>query len=52
MCKKKETFIKKTVGDIIGFKSRMNQHISKSNTGVLTCKFSMHTCKFGLKNKC
>ena len=29
MCKKKETFIGKSVGDnIVGFKSRMNQHIS------------------------
>ena len=50
MCKKKETYIGKTVGDnIVGFKSRMNQHISDSRTGVSTCKFPMHKC--GLKNK-
>ena len=34
MCKKKETYIEKTVGDnIVGFKSRMNQHISENRTG-------------------
>ena len=53
MCKKKETYIGKTVGDnIIGFKSRMNQHNSDSRTGVSTCKFLIHVYKCGLKNKC
>ena len=34
MCKKKKTYIGKTVGDnIVGFKSGMNQHISDSRTG-------------------
>ena len=37
MCKKKETYTGKTVGNnIVGFKSRMNQHISDSKTGVST----------------
>ena len=53
MCKKKEACIGKTVGDnIVGFKSRMNQHISDSRTGVPTCKFPMHIYKCGLRNKC
>ena len=53
MCKKKETYIGKTVGDnIVGFKSRMNQHISDSRTGGSTCKFPIHIYKGGLKNKC
>ena len=31
MCKRKKTYIGKAVGDfIVGFKSRMNQHISES----------------------
>ena len=52
MCKKKETYIGKTVGDnIVGFKSRMNQHISDSRMGDSTCKFSIHVYKCGLKNK-
>ena len=34
MCKKKKTYVGKTVGDnIVGFKSGMNQHISDSRTG-------------------
>ena len=53
MCKKKETYIGKTVGDnIVGFKSRMNQHISDSRTEDSTCKFPIHNYKCGLKNKC
>ena len=53
MCKKKETYIGKTVGDnIVGFKSRKNQHISDSRTGVSICIFLMHHYKYGLKNKC
>ena len=52
LCKKKETYIGKTVGDnIVRFKSRMNQHISDSRTGVSTCKFPVHVYKCGLKNK-
>ena len=50
MCEKKETYIGKTVGDnIVGFKSKMNQHISDSSTGVSTCKFPIHVYKCGLK---
>ena len=40
MCKKKETYIGKTVAhNIVGCKSRMNQHITDSKTGDSTCKF-------------
>ena len=53
MCKKKENYIGKTVGDnIVGFKSGMNQHISDSRTGDSTFKFPIHVYKCGLKNKC
>ena len=53
MCKKKETYIGKTIGDnIVGFKSRTNHHISDSRTWVSTCKFTIHDYKCGLKNKC
>ena len=52
MCKKKETYIRKTDGDnIVGFKYRMNQHISDSRTGDSTWKFPIHIYKCGLKNK-
>ena len=50
---KKKTYIEKTVGDnIVGFKSRMNQHISDNRKGVSTCRFPIHVYKCGLKNKC
>ena len=53
MCKKKETYIGNTVGDnIVGFKSRMNQHISDSRTEDSRFKFPIHVYKYGLKNKC
>ena len=53
MCKKKGTYIRKTVGDnIVRFKSRMNQHSSDSRTGDSTCKFPIHVYKCDLKNKC
>ena len=37
---------------MIGFKSRMNQHVSDSRTRVSTCKFPTHVYKCGLKNEC
>ena len=53
MCREKETYIGKTVGDnTVGFKSRMNQHTSDSRTGVSICKFPIHVYKCGLENKC
>ena len=53
MCKKKETYVGKTVGDkIVRFKSKMNQHISSSRTGDSTCKFPIHVYKCSLKSKC
>ena len=52
MCKKKETFIGKSVGDnIVGFKSRMNQYISDGRAGDSTCKFSIHVYKCGLNKQ-
>ena len=30
----------------------MNQNIKDIRTGVSTCKFPIHVCKCGLKNKC
>ena len=53
MCKEKEFYIGKTVDDnIVGFKSRMNQHMSDSRTKVSAYKFPIHVCKCSLKNKC
>ena len=53
MCKKKVTYIGKTVGDnIVEFKSRMNQPVSDSRAGVSTCKLPIHFYKYGLKSKC
>ena len=38
-----ETYIGKTIGDNIhGFKTRMNNHITESRSGVSTCKFHIH----------
>ena len=43
MCSHKETSIGKTVGDnVVGFESRINQHISDCRTGSSTCKFPIH----------
>ena len=53
MCKKKETYVGKTVGDnIVRFISKMNQHISNSRTGDSRCKFPIHFYKCSLKRKC
>ena len=38
-----QTYIGKTVGNHIhGFKTRMNNHITESRSGVSTCKFPIH----------
>ena len=38
-----ETYIGKTIGDHInGFKTRMNNHITESRSGVSTFKFPIH----------
>ena len=38
-----ETYIGKTFSDhTYGFKTRMNNHITKSRSGVSTCKFPIH----------
>ena len=53
MCDHKETYIGKTVGDnVVGFKSRINQHISDCRTGISTCKFPIHIYHCDMKNKC
>ena len=53
MCKKKGTYIGKTVGgNLVGFKSRMNQHISDNRMGDSAYKFPIHVYKCSLKNKC
>ena len=49
----KETFIRKTVGDdVVGFKSRVNQHISDCRTGISASKFPIHVYHCAMKNKC
>ena len=53
MCKKKETYIGKYVGDnIVGFKPRMNRCIIECRTRDSTSKFPIHVYKCYLKNKC
>ena len=53
MCDHKETYIGKTVGDIvIEFKSRINQDINDCRTGTSTCKFLIHVYHCAMKNKC
>ena len=45
-----ETYIGKTIGDHIhGFKTRMNNHITESRSGVSTCKFHIHVCNCSQK---
>ena len=49
MCDHKEaTYIGKTVGDVAGFKSTINQHISDRRTGTSTCKFAIHIYHSGI----
>ena len=44
MCDYKKTNIGKTVGgNVAGFISRINQHISDCRTGISTCKFPVYT---------
>ena len=53
MCDHKERYIGKTVGDnVVGFKSKINQHISDCRTGTSTCKFPIHVYHCAMKNKC
>ena len=49
----KETYIEKTIGDnVVGFKIRINQHISDCRTRTSTCKFPIHVYHCAMKNKC
>ena len=53
MCDDKKTCIRKTVVDnVIGFKSRISQHISGCRTGISTCKFPINVYHCAMKNKC
>ena len=45
-------YFKEIVSDIVGFKSRINQHISDCRASVSISKFPIHIYKYGLKNKC
>ena len=46
-----ETYIGKTVGNHIhGFKTRMNNHITESRSGVSTCKFPIHVFNCSKRN--
>ena len=52
MCDHTETHIGKTVGDdVVGVKSRINQHIIDCRTGTPTCKFPIHVYHRVMKNK-
>ena len=53
MCDHKEMYIGKTVGDyVVGFKSRINQHISDCRTVTSTCNFPIQVYHCAMKNKC
>ena len=53
MCDHQETYIGKTVGNnIVGFKSRINQHICDCKTGISICKFPIHIYHCAMKNIC
>ena len=50
MCKL-EIFIGKSFGNTnIGFKTRMNNHISEFRTAISSCKFPGHVYLCGIKN--
>ena len=53
MCDHKDIYIGKTVGDtVVGFKSRINQHISGCRTEISTCRFPMHIYHCAMKSTC
>ena len=53
MCDHKETYTGKSVGDdVVGFKSRINQHITDCRTGTSTCKYPIHVYHCAMKDKC
>ena len=46
-----EIYVGKTIGDHIhGFKTRMNNHITESRSGVPVCKFPIHVFNFIKRN--
>ena len=53
MCHHKETYIGKTAGDnVVGFKSRISQHISDCRTVISTREILTHMYHCAMKNKC
>ena len=53
MCDHKETYTEKSVDDdVVGFKSRINQHITDCRTGTSTCKYPIHVYHCAMKDKC
>ena len=53
MCHHKETYIGKTNREnVVGLKSRINQHTSFCWTGTSTGKFPIHVYHWAMKNKC
>ena len=53
ICHHKETYIGKTVGhNVVGFKSRINVHISDCRAGISTCRFPIHVYHRATKTKC
>ena len=52
MCDHKEAYIGKTVGNnVVGFKSRISQHISDCRVGASACKLPIHVYHCTIKNK-
>ena len=52
MCDHKETYNWKTVGsNVVGSKSRFNQHVSDYRTGTSACKFPINVYHCAMKNK-
>ena len=53
ICDHKETYIGKAVdNNVVGCKSKINQHISDYRTGTFTSKFPIHVYHCAMKNKC
>ena len=53
ICDHKETYIVKIVGDnVVGFKGRINQHISDCRTGISPGKILIYVYHCAMKNKC
>ena len=52
MCDHKETYNWKKVGsNVVGSKSRFNQHVNDCRTGTSACKFPINVYHYAMKNK-